>query len=304
MQEIIKMFRNGFPYIDREDKTITEILRNPDNYFIEKRDDCNNLIAVSVINKNTILFFYVDKKYRNKGIGTELLYNSENLIKNKGYKNIVIGAGFNYIMPGVPTSKRYYDSVNECLAKEVDDNASNFFEKRGYLHSWDCNCFDMKMKLSDFNKFNYSINNTINNIKYRWASIDDLSQIVDCADDACQYQDKKFSKYYKNEKLYQKLNNQRVLVAEKNNKIVGCIIVSAEVEAKDLGNVGCTCVRFSETHQGIGTALVVLGTRYLYDIGLKNASLGYTYSGLDKMYGNAGYKISCYYMMATKEIVS
>ena len=91
---------------------------------------------------------------------------------------------------------------------------------------------------------------------------------------------------------------------KKNNKIVGCIIVSAEVEAKDLGNVGCACVRFSETHQGIGTALVVLGTRYLYDIGLKNASLGYTYSGLDKMYGNAGYKISCYYMMATKEIVS
>lgn len=80
------------------------------------------------------------------------MHESENLIKNNGYNNIVIGVGFGYLMPGVPTSKRYYDSVNECLAKEVGDNASNFFEKRGYVHSWNCNCFDMKMNLSNFNK--------------------------------------------------------------------------------------------------------------------------------------------------------
>lgn len=302
MNEIIKIFRQEFPYIDREEKTILEILSNKNNHFIERRDDSNKLIAISVINKNTILFFFVDKKYRNKGIGTEILKESETLIKNEGYNSVVIGAGFDYIMPGVPTSKKYYDSVNECLAKEVNDNASNFFEKRGYLHSWDCNCFDMKMKLSNFNKFENSINDTIKNIKYRWAKLADVPEIVDCADDACQYQDTKFSKYYKNEKLYQETNNQRVLVAEKENRIIGCIIVSVKAEAKDLGNVGCTCVRFSETHKGIGSNMVILGTRYLHDIELKNASLGYTYSGLDKMYGNADYKISCYYMMAAKNI--
>ena len=108
--------------------------------------------------------------------------------------------------------------------------------------------------------------------------------------------------YMKNEKLYQETNQQRVLVAEKGNKIIGCIIVSVETEAKDLGNVGCTCVRFSETHQGIGSNLVILSTQYLHNLGLKNASLAYSYSGLDKMYGNAGYKISCYYMMAVKNL--
>jgi len=301
MNEILNIFKKEFPYVDREEKIAKEILANKDNYFIEKRDDNNKIIAISVINKNTILFFYVDKKHRNKGIGTSLLRESENYVKNNGYNNIVVGEGFDYLMPGVPTSKRYYDSVNECLAKEVDETASNFFEKRGYIHSWDCNCFDMKMKLSNFNQFKYSINDTINGVKYRWAKLTDLQEIIDCADDACQYQENKFSKYYKNEKLYQEGNNQRVLVAEKENKILGCIIVSAEIEAKDLGNVGCTCVRFSETHQGIGTNMVILGTQHLYNMGLKNASLGYTYSGLDKMYGNAGYKISCYYMMATKE---
>ena len=302
MQEIINMFRNEFPYIDREEKTMQKILSNKNNKIIERRDSNNNLIAISVINQNTILFLCVDKNYRNRGIGTELLQESENLIKSNGYNNVVVGAGFDYIMPGVPTNKKYYDSVNEKLAKEVNDNASNFFESRGYFHSWDCNCFDMKMKLSNFNKFENSINDTIKNVKYRWANLTDLDEIVDCADDACQYQDTKFSVYYRNVNLYKETNNQRVLVAVKENKIIGCIIVSVEVEAKDLGNVGCTCVRFSETHQGVGSNLVLLGTRHLYDKGLKNASLGYTYSGLDKMYGYAGYKISCYYMMATKEL--
>lgn len=302
MDEIIKIFKKEFPYINREEKTIKEILNNENNFLIEKRDEQNKLIAVSLINENTILFFYVNKKYRNKGIGTILLNQSEILIKDNGYKSITVGAGFDYLMPGVPTSRKYYDSVNECLAKEIDDTASSFFEKRGYVHSWDCNCFDMKMKLSNFNKFEHVINDTIKNIKYRWANLSDLDEIIDCADDACQYQENKFSKYYKNKALYQETNNKRVLVAEKENKIVGCIIVSIETEEKDLGNVGCTCVRFSETHQGIGSNMVILGTQHLHNIGLKNASLGYTYSGLDKMYGNAGYKISCYYMMAKKEL--
>lgn len=302
MNEIINIFRKEFPYIDREEETIIKILNNENTHLIEKRDESNNLIAVSVINKNTILLFYVDKKYRNKGIGTLLLNESESYIKANGYKNVVVGAGFDYLMPGVPTSKKYYNSVNECLAKEVNDNASTFFEKRGYVHSWDCNCFDMKMKLSDFDKFDNKIDDTINNIKYRWATIADLDEIIECADDACQYQDNKFSKYYKNEDFYKTTNKQRVIVAEKENKIVGCIIVSAEVEAKNLGNVGCTCVRFAETHQKIGTNMVILGTQHLHNIGLANASLGYTYTGLDKMYGSAGYRISCYYMMATKEL--
>lgn len=302
MNEIIKIFRKEFPYIDREEKTIKEILTNKNNLFIEKRNKKNKLIAISVVNKNTILFFYVNKKYRNRGIGTALLNETESLIMHNGYKNIVIGAGFDYLMPGVPTSKKYYNSVNECLNKKVNDRASTFFEKRGYYHSWDCNCFDMKMKLHNFNKFNNSINDTINNITYRWAELVDLDKIIDCADDACQYQEEKFSKYYKNKELYQTTSKQRVLIAEKENKIVGCIIVSAEIEAKNLGNVGCTCVKFNETHQGIGTNLVILGTQHLYNLGLKNASLGYTYTGLDKMYGSAGYKISCYYMMATKNL--
>ena len=303
MNKYYDMFRRNFPFVSREDKTVIDVLNNKENIVLEKKNENNELIGISIVNKNTILMLCVDKEYRRKGIGEELLKKSEKIVKDSGYKDVIVGVGFDYLMPGVPTSKKYTDSVNEKLDTGVNDNASTFFEKRGYIHSWGkCNCFDMKMSLSNFDKNEYSIGDTINGISYRWATIDDLDDIVECADDACQFQDEKFSKYYINQDLYKEGNNQKVLVAIKKNKIVGALIVSIETEGKDLGCVGCTCVSFKETHQKIGTHLVMLGTKYLKDIGLSNANLGYTYTGLDKMYGYSGYRISCYYMMARKDL--
>lgn len=303
MEEIFNIYKRNFLYINKKEKTIKEIINNQNNIIFERRNDNNELIACAIVNDNTILLLVVDKEYRNKGLGKTLLNECENVIIKNGYNQIILGVGFDYLMPGVPTSKKYTHSVNENLDPSVDNIASTFFENRGYTHSWgNCNCFDMKMKLSDFNQSKNSIGDTINGIQYRWATIEDLENIIACADDACQYQDEKFSKYYKNTKLYKDDNNQKVLVAVNNDKIVGTLIVSIETEDKDLGNVGCTCVSYKETHQKIGTTMVRLGTKYLKDIGLKNASLSYTYSGLDILYGNSGYKISTYYFMGEKEI--
>ena len=303
MEEIFNIYKRNFPYINREEKTLKEIINNENNIVFERRNNNNELIACAIVNKNTILLLVVDKEYRNKGIGNALLEECEKTIIKSGYKKIILGVGFNYLMPGVPTSKKYNSSVHETLDQMVDDKASTFFEKRGYIHSWgNVNCFDMKMKLADFNQNEHSVGDTVNNIYYRWATIEDLSFIIECADDACQYQDEKFSKYYNNKDLYNKNNNQRVLVALKNNKIVGTLIISIETEAAGLGSVGCTCVSFKETHQKIGTNLVKLGTKFLKDIGLKNASLSYTYSGLDVLYGASGYEISTYYFMGEKNI--
>ena len=74
-------------------------------------------------------------------------------------------------------------------------------------------------------------------------------------------------------------HQQRVLIAIKNGKIVGTLIVSAETEAEGVGNVGCTCVASNETHQGIATNMVKLGTA-------------------------SGYEISTYYFMGEKVITA
>ncbi|MBQ9181873.1 MAG: GNAT family N-acetyltransferase [Bacilli bacterium] len=303
MKEYYKMFKELFPYINREEGKHFEIICNENNEFFEEKTEDGKLVGFAIVNKNTILLLIVDKSYRNQGIGTKLLDKCEQSIISKGYDKVILGVGFDYLMPGVPTSEKYTNSCHENLDSLVNDNASSFFEKKGYHHSWgECNCFDMKMSLIKFVKNENSIGDIINGINYRWATINDLEGIIECSDDACQYQDEKFSKYYRNEKLYDESNNQRVLVAVKDNKIVGTLIISIETEGKDLGCVGCTCVSFKETHQGIGTNMVRLGTKYLKDIGLNNASLSYTYTGLDKLYGDSGYEISTYYFMGEKRL--
>lgn len=301
--EIYHMFKRNFPFVYREEKTAITIINNENNSIFEKRDSNNKLIGCAIVNENVILLLVVDEAYRNKGLGSGLLKKCEENIMDNSYDNVVLGAGSDYLMPGVPTSRKYTESVHENLCPKVNDRASAFFEKRGYVHSWNkCNCFDMKMSLHHFEDNNETIGDTINGITFRWAALDDLDEIIDCADDACQYQEEKFSVYYRNPKLYEADHNQKVLVAVKDNIIVGTLIVSIETEGKDLGCVGCTCVSFKESHQGIGTNLVRLRTRYLKDIGLSNASLGYTYTGLDKMYGAVGYEISTYYFMGEKQI--
>lgn len=301
VNELIKIFRDNFPFIVREDKTVEDILNNENNVVFEKRDVNNNLIGVSVVNKNTIILFCVNKEHRNKGVGSALLEESETFIKKQGFKEINLGVGFEYLMPGVPTSKMVFEEKLEPdnFYSNVDDLAYKFFLKHGYYHCWnDANCFDMRLNLEDFNQNKHKIGDTIDGITYVWAEPNDLPEVVKCTDDAHE----EFSQYYKNQLLYDKNHHQRVLIAKDGDEVVGTLIVSIETEGKGLGSVGCTAVKNSHRGKHIGVNLVILGTRFLKDIGLKKAFLGYTYTGLDKMYGYAGYKICVYYFMGRKLI--
>ncbi len=297
--EFYKIFKENFPYIVREENTVKEIINSLDNIIITKVDDNYKIIGISIINENTIYMLCVDEKYRNRGIGTELLKESEKTIKSNGYDKVIIGSGNNYLMPGIPTNIKplKQDLQPEDIYNNVNNKADNFFIKRDYRHSWkDANCFDMRVDLTKENFGKESIGDTINNITYRWATINDISKIRECVDDA----HKDFTQYYMNEKCYDENNNQRVLIALDENKVCGTLIVSKETEGKDLGNVGCTAVRHNYRGKHIATNLVVLSTKYLKEQGLSNGFLGYTYTGLEKLYGKAGYKICVYYNMAEK----
>lgn len=296
ISELFDIYIRNFPFIVRDEETVLGILKNRDNRVIEKRNDQKELIGVSVINRNTIILLCVDEEYRNRGLGTELLAESELIVKNNGYEEINVGDGFDYLMPGVPTSKRYYEAENENLYENISETASDFFEKRGYEHSWDCNCFDMRFLLKDFSNEKHSVGDIIDGISYRWAETTDMEEICKCTDDACE----EFTQWYRNEELYKEDSGQKVLIAADNNEVVGTLIVDTEAEGQGLGSIGCTTVKRKYQGRHIAVNLVVLGTKYLRDMGLKEAYLSYTYSGLDHLYGYAGYKICIYYMMAKK----
>lgn len=282
MEELLEIYYRNFPNNIRDNRIVKKILSNPNNYVIEKRID-GKLVGVSLINKNTILMLCVDYNYRNKGIGTRLLNESERYILDQGYDKVNIGEGFDYLMPGVP----------------INEENINFFTRRLYMHSWgNDECFDMDMELKD-TICEYNLNDMINGIKYRLATIDDLEQIKKCTDDA----EKSFTEYYMNKDLYDVNNDQIVLVAEDNNEICGTLIISKETEAPNMGSVGCTTTKCNHRGKGIATTMVKIGTKYLKDLGYKYGHLGYTYTGLDRMYGKAGYRISTKYFMAEKPLV-
>lgn len=298
--ELVSLFRRNFPFVVREEATVRRILENKECKIIERRNEQNTLIGAAVVHKNTILMLCVDKEYRKQGIGSDLLFKAEQVIRELGYKDVKVGAGDDYLMPGVPTSKRYTDAVNERLYEGIDASESDFFEKRGYIHSWDCNCFDMRFPLDVFAKEEHSVGDTVGGIRYRFATEADAEKVYACTDAAYE----EFTQYYKNADLYrgEGSQNPKVLIATDGEEVVGTLFVNLETEGVGLGSVGCTTVKPSHRGRHIGVNMVTIGTKYLKDAGMKEAYLGYTYSGLDHMYGYAGYKICLYYMMAEKSL--
>ena len=282
LEKLFDFYKACFPGIVREDGKVKRILSFPENHVIVKEEN-NEPAAVAVINKNVVLMLCVLPVYRGKGIGSALLTEAEAYVKAQGYDEIRFCNGVEYITPGVPDY----------------DGSWAFFQKRGYTHDWgDCECVDMRMELKDYAHNAYSVGDTVNGYLYRWAELCDIPAIADCVDTA----EENFTKYYRNEALYDGSTSQRVLIAEDNGLVCGTLIVSMGTEQEGLGSVGCTATRAERQGRGIATTMVKLGTKHLRDIGLPTAFLGYTYTDIIPMYGRAGYKVCRKYMMAVKAL--
>lgn len=291
MEERYAIFRRNFPFCVRAEESVRRLLR--ESMAIEERDRSGSLTGLVLIEENNILLLCVDEPYRRQGIGSRLLERAEAQIRAQGYDEITVGAGKHYLMPGVPVPVPPFDEklMPDDVYPGLDSSAAEFFRRRGYFHSWDCNCFDMRMELKE--AVFPAVKTTC-----RWAELSDLPGITACTDDAHE----PFTKYYRRESLYLPGNDQRVLVAECDGRIAGTLIVSFETEGKGLGSVGCTAVHTAFQGRHIASDMVIEGTRLLQQAGLERAFLGYTYSGLDRLYGHAGYRICAYYFMAKKSL--
>ncbi len=278
--EVFKLYKSTLPNIVRSEETVKGILENENSYIIDYKTD-GKLVGVSVINENCIYLLIVDPAYQKRGIGTELLVKSEKYIASKGHDKIVIGAGKDYIMPGVP----------------MNNGAHHFFEKNGYIHSWgDCGCFDMEQDFKNFRFSKNSIGDEIDGIRYRRAIIEDTSSVVKCMEDA----QNDFIQYYQDGSLYIGSAKNFVLIAEKDSEVLGALIVCIESEGKDIGGIACVATMQKYRNHGIATTLVTLATKYMKDIGLSKAFVGYTYTYVANMYKRAGYEASKEYFMGQK----
>lgn len=294
--QLFNLFKRNFGYLAVSDDTAMELLSDKGNKVFARYDRSNNLIAASVVHNNTILMLAVDKEYRGHGIGTALLEMSEEYIKSKGYDHVVFGVGLmSYFAPGVPTSTMLVEMPESPeLWEGLEAYPAEFVKRRGYNHASGCNIFDMDMPLTDATEFPVHHGETKDGVTYRFASIEDKEGIMACCKAGADY----FAGYYQDDNFYTTDSDERVLVADIDGDIVGCLLVMTYSET---GEIGCVTVAPKARGKKIGTNMSIAATSYIKDKGCSRAFLSYTYSGLDKMYGKAGYKICAYYYMAKKE---
>lgn len=283
IDEIYSLYKRNLPEIERSEDTVKSILGDPENHILVRR--CGDFLAgVSVINQDTIYLLCVDEPFRKRGIGSDLLIQSEQYAASKGFAKLALGAGKEYIMPGVP----------------MKYGAHHFFEKRGYRHSWgDTGCFDMEQMLRDFRCTEHSLGDTIGGVTYRLAVPDDRERVARCIRAA----EPKFLRFYQNEAFYRSGTQRPIVIAEKGQEVLGAILLYIS-DTGEMGSVGATATAPPYRCQGIATNLVKLGTRYLKDLGLPRACLGYTYTQIVPMYERAGYHVCMEYFMGEKELVS
>ena len=297
-EELYALFRRNFPCVLRKADTARELLSRRENTVLAYRDDAGVLRGACVYAGKTVYMLCVDEAYRRKGIGGKLLTEAEAAVKAEGSDRINIGVGNSYLTPGVPTPHHWYETVNAFPDPRLTDEARLFLEKRGYRHDCDADIFDMRMPLSDRPSQGIRPGDAAEGILYRWAEEKDIPSVLACAEDAWD----EFAMYYRNAALYRGEGRERVLAAFDGDTACGEIIVSLETEAEKTGSSGCTIVRHAYRGRRIATNLVKAAAEALKGAGMREAALGYTYTGLDKLYGSAGYRISVYYMMAAKDL--
>lgn len=306
------LFRRNFPFCTREEGTVRALLSHPDNVVFAAADGS----GACVLRRNVILLLAVDAPFRRRGIGSALLRQAEAHLRREGYGDCCIGAGEDYLCPGVPVTQLPYPETlygfdGSSLDRRIPPDNLSFFTRRGYAHAWgDANCFDMAFSLQPEDPqaggaapctpaagAQCPSLDQAGRISVHLAGTDEADAVRACASLA----HPPFAPFYADDSLYAEGQPCRALAAWMDGRAVGCLLLST-AEEEGTGSLGCVAVMPSLRGQGIASQLVQAGVALLREAGCRRAFLGYTYSGLDRLYGKAGYRPCVLYLMARKDL--
>ena len=262
MKEYYDLYMKCFPEYPTTPENFNSLLRPDLAHIAEHRED-GKLIGYAMVHNGSIAIFCVDEAYRNRGIGSTLLAESEQYLHSLGLNTVTIGCGEHYLLQGVP-----------------EGPAVSFFENRGYTASW--SSINMELPLAEFSLDKLSIPPAPTDLRYRFAEKSDIPAVLaaveaaepswtgifaDCADP--------------------------ILLAELDGEIAGFEILSADGgyfirPGQQVGSVGCVGVVPGKREHGIGMAMVAQGVQWLKNQDCTQIELRYTW--LESWYGKLGFK--------------
>lgn len=234
-----------------------------------------------------INLFYVKRKYRRKGIGSQLLLFAETKLKQMGKKEIHLGKDIHNFFPGIPVDFNYI--------------TPNWFEKRGFeigkcTHDLICKDFDKsKLQLNNANKF-----------IFRFATIEDKDKLLQF-----------FQKNFPGRWLYECLEYYRIgqfhddylIVLDKENVIAFCRCSDQRTKPfpyhltwytrfEKLGALGPLGVDKDYRKLSLGGDIVKAGILSLLSRGQKEILIDWT--SLLEFYGKYGFEVWKSYSYASK----
>lgn len=278
VDRIYTIYSECFP----ENKVTKEVFLerlNIDNKDLLLQEEDGKTIGFSLLEDNVILMLCVTPSHRGKGYGSKLLIESEQRIKAAGFSQVILGAGQDYLYPGIPFSKNQQEII--------------FFDQRGYGSDWNSADLLIDFKHTDKNKLlNQKHPNTVT---FRYALPKDeekLLKAVIAVDPSWAY--------------YIQGSEDSAYLAIENEQIIGFALVSegdhpySDREGRSVGGVGCVGIVPEARSRGAGLALVAKSTLELEKMGCDLAFIGYTH--LKEWYSKLGYEVIAEYWMGTKDI--
>ena len=236
----------------------------PDYAQLFRKYDKEKLIGYCIVKGGSVTMLCVSPRYRNRGIGSQLLSQAENWIAKQNISHVTLGRGCgDYLLQGVP---------------EENEGAVDFFKKHGYTA--DFTSVNMKLKMGDYCPQRLNIPQC-GEATFRVAAANELPAVREAV-----------SKVAEDWVCYFGEDGEDCLVAEKDGEIVGFELLSADgglfkKPHEKLGSIGCVGVIPEARKQGVGLRMVMAGADMLKKQGCTGIELRYV--ELVDWYGKLGF---------------
>ena len=274
-----KIYKNCFPDYPIGYEEFCERLNIKKSKLFCETDE-GKIVGFAVAGSDNIAVIAVEKAYRGKGIGRNLVALCEEYLKNNGKETVKLGVGDASLFQGVPLD-------NDC-----DSNIYKFFEKCGYKHShltynMDIDTYSFEYAALDIPK--------PENVTYRLAKDSDKEDLLK----AVQITEPGWTDLYKD-------CDDDVLLAVCDNKIVAFEMINENggvfTSEKNIkhGCIGCVGTIPEYRRKGIGLDMTAYAVQRLRALGCDKVQL--LYLVLDKWYGKLGFYITSTQWMGEKNI--
>ncbi|MBQ8791089.1 MAG: GNAT family N-acetyltransferase [Ruminiclostridium sp.] len=274
-----RIYKSCFPDYPVSYENFCEMLNiKKSKIFCETDED--EIVGFAIAGSCNIAVVAVEKAYRGKGIGKNLVGLCEEYIRNNGHKSVKLGVGDASLFQGVPTDN------------DGDSEVYKFFEKCGYKHSH--LTYNMDIDTYCFEYVGLDIPKP-ENITYRLAGDSDKEELLKAVEQV----EPDWVELYKS-------CDDDVLLAICDGEIAGFEMVNeyggnfTKGENVKHGCIGCVGTVPKFRKRGIGLDMTANAVQRLRALGCDKVQL--LYLVLDKWYGKLGFYITSTQWMGEKKL--